>query len=48
MGAEWIAAPADDEALRDARSRADSGSFELWDKNRLVERFRASGQPSGA
>ena len=42
--AEWIEASADDEALREASSRADSGSFELWEKNRLVERYRA--QPS--
>jgi hypothetical protein len=39
--AEWIEADADDEALSEARSRADSSSFELWDKSRLVERFRA-------
>jgi hypothetical protein len=38
--AEWIEAPADDEALVEARARAQSGSFELWEKNRLVERFR--------
>ena len=42
MSAEWIEAPGDEEALRDARARSDSGSFELWDKSRLVERFRPS------
>ena len=44
--AEWIEASADDEARREASSRTDSGSFELWEKNRLVERFRA--QPPAA
>lgn len=38
--AEWIEASADDHAMTEARSRATSGAFELWDKNRLVERFR--------
>jgi hypothetical protein len=40
MSAEWIEAQGDEDALRDVRSRADSGSFELWDKSRLIERFR--------
>jgi hypothetical protein len=44
--AEWIEASADDEAKREAASRTESGSFELWEKNRLVERFRA--QPPAA
>jgi hypothetical protein len=34
--AEWIEAAADDEALREAQSRADTARFELWHKNRLV------------
>jgi hypothetical protein len=38
--AEWIEAADDDGALDEARTRSDSSSFELWDKNRLVERFR--------
>lgn len=38
--AEWIEAPDDEAARSEARGRATSGSFELWDKNRLVERFR--------
>ena len=42
--AEWIEAEADDDARREASIRTGSGSFELWEKNRLVERFRA--QPS--
>jgi hypothetical protein len=40
--AEWIEAEADVQALNEARSRAESTSFELWDKSRLVERFRAA------
>jgi hypothetical protein len=38
--AEWVDAPSDLEALVDSRNRCGSGSFELWEKNRLVERFR--------
>jgi len=44
MGAEWIDASGDEDALRNVLSRGDSASFELWDKNRLVERFRGSGE----
>ena len=47
MGAEWVEAPTDDEAQREARSRAQSSSFELWDKQRLVERYRASAERAG-
>jgi hypothetical protein len=47
MSAEWLEAAGDEDALRDVQDRA-SGSFELWDKDRLVERFRASGQPPAA
>lgn len=39
--AEWIEASGDEHALDEARGRAQTGSFELWDKDRLVERFRA-------
>ena len=45
MNAEWIEAESDEAALSQAQQRADSGCFELWDKNRLVERFRP-GPPS--
>jgi hypothetical protein len=38
--AEWIEAGADDDALAEARHRTAAGSFELWDKSRLVERHR--------
>lgn len=41
--AEWIEAPADDDARREAASRAGLTSFELWEKSRLVERFRPGG-----
>jgi hypothetical protein len=43
MSAEWVEAPEDDRARQEARSRSGSASFELWEKNRLVERHRASG-----
>ena len=48
MSAEWVEAAGDEDALRDVQGRASSGSYELWDKERLVERFRASGPPSAA
>ena len=38
--AEWIEALADDDARTEAVNRSDSGSFELWEKDRLIERFR--------
>jgi hypothetical protein len=34
--AEWIEAAHDDDALREARSRARDGQFEIWDRDRLV------------
>jgi hypothetical protein len=40
MNAEWIEAGGDEDALVEARQRAAAGSFELWEKNRLVERYR--------
>ena len=40
MNAEWIEAGGDEDALVEARQRSDAGSFELWEKNRLVERYR--------
>jgi hypothetical protein len=39
--AEWIEALGDERALDEARGRAQAGSFELWEKNRLIQRFRA-------
>ena len=39
--AEWIEAEADERALRQARLMVDgTPSFELWDRKRLVARFR--------
>jgi hypothetical protein len=46
--AEWIEAADDEDARRQAATRAEALSFELWDKNRLVDRFRASGQSPAA
>ncbi len=39
-GAEWIEAADDDDALAKARSQASCGGYELWERYRLVERFR--------
>jgi hypothetical protein len=36
--AEWIAADADDDALREARRLVDGTGFELWERKRLVGR----------
>lgn len=43
--AEWIEAGDDADALAEARQRAASGSFELWEKNRLIERYRPEASP---
>ena len=37
-GADWIEAPDDEQAVRQARLRASGGRFELWDKQRLILR----------
>ncbi len=39
MSADWLEAEGDEEARDEARARADSGSFELWERNRLIDRF---------
>jgi hypothetical protein len=36
--AEWLEAADDDQALRQARTRCTTGTFELWDRYRLVGR----------
>jgi len=41
--AEWIEASQDEDALQEAQTRAQAGSFELWQQNRLVQRHRAGG-----
>jgi hypothetical protein len=38
VAADWIAADADDEALRYAEERSPDGRFELWERGRLVSR----------
>jgi len=38
ISAEWIAADADDDALREAHRMIDGARFELWDRKRLVSR----------
>ena len=37
--AEWIHAADDEEARREAGQRTMFGSYELWDRNRLVARI---------
>ena len=36
--ADWIEAADDAEARRAARLKGDSGTYELWDRDRLIER----------
>jgi hypothetical protein len=38
VSADWIAADADDEALRYAEEHSPEGRFELWERGRLVNR----------
>jgi hypothetical protein len=42
VAAGWIEAADDDEAVREAQSQttAAGGTFELWERNRLVARSR--------
>jgi hypothetical protein len=40
--AEWIEAPDDEQASREAHERADGGLCELWDRDRLVLRLERS------
>ena len=44
-GAEWIEAEDDDAVRARAQSDPQSGSYEIWDRNRLVERVRVNGIP---
>jgi len=37
---DWIEAADDQAALREAEKRASSGTYELWDRKRLVGRLR--------
>ena len=37
-GAEWIEAADDNEARSVAKDRSNSGRYELWERQRLVER----------
>jgi hypothetical protein len=41
--AEWIEAPHDDDALRQARELDRAGIYEIWDRNRLVARIDPEG-----
>ena len=46
--AEWIDAQHDEEAVDEARTRADDGKFELWDRRRLVARINGAQTIDGA
>lgn len=37
-GADWIEAADDDAARKQAREQANSGRYELWERERLVDR----------
>jgi hypothetical protein len=37
--AEWIDAGCDEDAVRAAKARCNSGKYELWDRRRLVARI---------
>lgn len=37
--ADWIEAVDDEAARREASNRMQSGNYELWERNRLVERI---------
>lgn len=41
--AEWIEAAEDRSALNEARDRVQFGAFELWRKDRLIERVERAG-----
>ena len=43
--AEWIEAADDADAARQARRRADGGSCEVWDRNRLIARVEPGKDP---
>jgi hypothetical protein len=42
--AEWIDADDDEDAARQARDRGDGGTWEVWDRQRLVMRIGPSEQ----
>ena len=44
MSAEWLEAADDTDAERACRDRSDSGTVELWERNRLIARL--DGKPA--
>ena len=44
MGADWIEADGDTSAVKEARQMVDGRPFELWERDRLVERFLPKGE----
>ena len=43
MSAEWIEAEDDSAALDDAKRQVDGARYELWARNRLIERTLPKG-----
>jgi len=39
VGAEWLTAADDDEAVRQARDGKPQSTVEIWDRNRMVARI---------
>ena len=44
MSADWIEAESDSAALAEAKQTVDGMPYELWARNRLVERFCPEGK----
>ena len=44
MSADWIEAESDSAALAEAKQTVDGTPYELWARNRLVERFNPEGK----
>ena len=44
MSADWIEAESDSAALAEAKQTVDGMPYELWARNRLVERFSPEGE----
>ncbi len=42
LTADWLQAEDDEDARRQAQGRDDSGDYELWERNRLIDRSGAA------
>jgi hypothetical protein len=45
VGADWLEAQEDEDALREVHERLDGARFELWDRSRLVSSSRGADTP---